>query len=75
MAVDILMGTKDSAGRARELFTSNHSSSNPLRSYDLTLDGQTFLMLKPDPQPYEPVTHMRVTLNWFEELKRLAPTD
>jgi hypothetical protein len=44
------------------------------RTYDLSPDGQRFLMLKPVPaagaaaQP-----SLVVVLNWFEELKRAAP--
>jgi hypothetical protein len=26
-------------------------------------------------RPDEPVTHLHITLNWFEELKRLVPTE
>ena len=33
-------------------------------------DGQRFLMIKE-----EPLTHVNVVLNWFEELKRLVPTN
>jgi len=39
--------------------------------YDVSLDGQRFLML----EPVEPVDATEITLvqNWFQELKRLAP--
>jgi Tol biopolymer transport system component len=41
--------------------------------YDVTSDGQRFLMLDPQQDP----THgqINVVLNWFEELKRLVPTE
>jgi Tol biopolymer transport system component len=39
-------------------------------SYDVTPDGQRFLLLEATPQ--EPVTHLNVVLNWFEEVKRKA---
>jgi Tol biopolymer transport system component len=39
-----------------------------IQSYDATPDGQRFLVLEPVEQ--EPVTHLNVVLNWFEELKR-----
>ena len=41
-------------------------------TYSLHPDGERFLMLKdvvPDPAPIE------ITVNWFEELKRLVPTE
>ena len=44
-------------------------------SYDVTGDGERFLMVK---GPFEvPTGPMDVVLvqNWFEELKRLVPTD
>ena len=42
-------------------------------NYDVTPDGQRFLMIQPGEQ--EAATQINVVLNWFEELKRLAPTD
>ena len=41
------------------------------RSYDISPDGQRFLMIKEDPAPLELI----LVQNWFEELKRLVPTD
>jgi serine/threonine-protein kinase len=49
-------------------------SSNPIRSYDLSLDSQRFLMMKLDQRKPAPVTEMILVQNWFEELKRLVPT-
>jgi Tol biopolymer transport system component len=43
------------------------------RNYDISPDGQRFLMVKRD-QDVIP-TELIVILNWFEELKRLVPTD
>ena len=42
-------------------------------NYDVTPDGQRFLMIQPGEQ--EAATQINVVLNWFEELKRLVPTD
>ncbi len=41
-------------------------------SYDLSADDERFLVLVPDAQRPE-VTHLNMVVNWFEELKRLAP--
>jgi serine/threonine protein kinase len=46
----------------------------PLRTYDLSLDGQRFLMVKGEQRKPTPATEMILALNWFEELKRLVPT-
>ena len=40
------------------------------QSYDVAPDGQRFLALEPIEQ--EPVTHLNVVLNWFEEVKQKA---
>ena len=42
-------------------------------SYDVTPDGQRFLTIQKGEQ--EAATQINVVLNWFEELKRLVPTD
>jgi serine/threonine-protein kinase len=41
-------------------------------SYDVTPDGQRFLLLEPTAQEAAPVTHLNVVLNWFEEAKQKA---
>ena len=48
---------------------STYAASGP--SYSLHPDGERFLMLQdvhPEPAP------IVITLNWFEELKRLVPS-
>ena len=42
-------------------------------NYDVSSDGQRFLMLKPSEQE-QAETQINVVLNWFEELKRRVPT-
>jgi hypothetical protein len=44
----------------------------PRAEYDVTPDGQKFLMIKTGDQQ---VNELNVIQNWFEELKRLVPTD
>ncbi len=44
------------------------------RTYDITPDGQRFLMLLEAELP-PPPSQFNVVLNWFEELKRLVPVD
>ena len=40
-------------------------------TYDVTRDGQRFLMVK---QQAVPAAQIHVVVNWFEELKRMVPT-
>ncbi len=42
--------------------------------YDISPDGQRFVMVKASGNE-NPLTQINVVLNWFEELKRLVPTD
>ena len=44
-------------------------------NYDVSRDGQRFLMLKPVDEPQAPLNEIHVVLNWSEELKRLASTE
>jgi serine/threonine-protein kinase len=74
-AVDITTEPELSVGRPRELFRDEYQPNFMLRAYDVSPDGQMFVMQKHHPRSEEPVTHLNVTLNWFEELKRLAPPE
>jgi Tol biopolymer transport system component len=62
------------AGKPRLLFDrSGYVFGTPERCYDLSPDGQRFLMTKLEDRKPTPVTELVLVLNWFEELKRLAP--
>jgi hypothetical protein len=43
------------------------------RGWDVSPDGQRFLMVKLEERKPKPITEMFLVLNWFEELKRLVP--
>jgi serine/threonine-protein kinase len=74
MAVAVTLSPKFTVGRPRELFEGPYTVGSPHRHYDVSPDGR-FLMLQQLPvKPPPPVTQMVVVLNWFEELKRLAPS-
>ncbi len=77
MAVAIETEPELSVGKPRLLFEERFlpaSSGDELgSSYDISPDGQRFLMVKRE-QNLVP-TELIVVLNWFEELKRLVPTD
>ena len=48
--------------------------AHPLRGWDISLDGQRFLMVELEDRKSQPVTELTLVQNWFEELKRLCPT-
>ncbi|MCZ6769556.1 MAG: hypothetical protein O7D93_09950, partial [Acidobacteria bacterium] len=60
------------AGSHAVLFTGNYLTGQNRRQYDVTPDGQRFLMIK---QELAERTQINVILNWTEELKRLVPTN
>ncbi len=73
MVVDITTEASLSVGNPRLLFEGRYwSTAWHLTNYDVSPDGQRFLMVKEDRSA---VTQINVVLNWFEELKRLVPTD
>jgi hypothetical protein len=45
----------------------------PFRGYDVTPDGQRFLMVRAVEQPPARITQMVLVQNWFQELKAKAP--
>ena len=51
-------------------------AGNPGRNYDISPDGQRFLMIKQGAVPGQAAapTSIIVVQNWGEELKRLVPT-
>jgi len=60
------------AGSPAVLFTGNYLNHIANRQYDISPDGQRFLMITEDQQE---TAQIHVVLNWFEELKRLVPTE
>jgi len=59
-----------SAGTPKMLFQGQYVTlANSTPNYDVTADGQKFLMLKSTVQP----TQINVVVNWFEELKQKVP--
>jgi eukaryotic-like serine/threonine-protein kinase len=76
MAVDITMQPGFAAGKPRMLFEGPYLPT-PLTfpNYDVSPDGQRFLMLKPSESAGAAPTQINVVLNWFEELKQKVPPD
>ena len=71
MAVDITTEPSFSHGTPQLLFEETYYYDGRRAVYDVTPDGQKFLMIKVGEQR---VAELNVILNWFEELKRLVPT-
>jgi Tol biopolymer transport system component len=64
------------AGSPRVLFEGSYVSHSNPRGYqyhDIAPDGKRFLMMKEDTVQNQ--GQINVVLNWFEELKRLVPTN
>jgi Tol biopolymer transport system component/predicted Ser/Thr protein kinase len=75
LAVDITTQPSFAAGKPRLLFQGPYLPSPATSSnYDVSLDGQRFLMVKPNEQEQTAPTQINVVLNWFEELKQKVPT-
>jgi dipeptidyl aminopeptidase/acylaminoacyl peptidase len=73
MAVDIATQPGFAAGTPRKLFEGRYELPPfPTTNYDVSPDGQRFLLLKPIEQEAAS-TQINVVLNWFEELKRRVP--
>jgi len=73
IAVDITTQATFSAGKPRMLFEGAYVlSPRSFPDYDVSPDGQRFLMLKASEQAQAPA-QINVVLNWFEELKQKVP--
>jgi eukaryotic-like serine/threonine-protein kinase len=74
MAVDITTQPGFAAGTPRTLFEGRYEAGPfPIANYDVSPDGQRFLMLKSSEQGQAVPAQINVVLNWFEELKRSVP--
>jgi len=71
MVVSVQADTSFKAEKPRLLFEGSYryNFTGVTSEYDLTADGQQFVMVK------EETSQINVVLNWFEELKRLVPAN
>ena len=75
MAVPVESGSAFRAGVPKMLFQGNYPAPNSGRGlYDVSRDGQRFLMIKGEDAEAAPRS-LTVVQNWLEELKRLVPTN
>jgi serine/threonine protein kinase len=74
MAVDTRLKPTFSADKPKMLFEGQYVPSlATMHNYDVSPDGQRFLMVK-DSEQATLTTQINVVLNWFEELKQKVPT-
>src|SRR5207302_268614 len=69
MAVDIATQPGFAPGTPRVLFEGGDELVSPGANYDVSPDGQRFLMIKSNEQQSAP-TQINVVLNWFAENRR-----
>jgi serine/threonine-protein kinase len=75
MAVDITTQPSFTVGKSKMLFQGSYVPAGAaFPYYDVSPDGQRFLMIKPGEQSSFSATQIVVVQNWFEELKRRVPT-
>ncbi len=75
MVVGIKTEPTFTAGSPVALFTGRYTTSLAVTNYDISPDGQRFLMIKAADLDEGQQGQINVVLNWFEELKRLVPTN
>ncbi len=72
MSVDIATTPVFTAGRPKLLFEQRYVNNIGRANYDVSPDNERFLMVEAVGQQL-PSTRLNVVLEWFAELKRLAP--
>jgi len=76
MAVAIDMESGFTPGTPQMLFEGPYVPTGfSYPNYDVSPDGQRFLMLAPVASQADGATQIHIVLNWTEELKRLVPTE
>jgi Tol biopolymer transport system component len=73
MVVDVSLESTFTRSRPRMLFEGSYGQTVPGRSWDVAPDGDRFVMPTHVVREPEPATQINIVLNWFEELKELAP--
>jgi eukaryotic-like serine/threonine-protein kinase len=74
MSVSITTEPDFRAGTPTRLFQGTYNLGAPPRNYDVTADGQRFLMVEESPKPPAPITQIVLVENWLEELKTRVQT-
>ncbi len=76
MRVAVEGGTTFRADTPTRLFKSPYFAAASYRTYDVSPDGERFLMIKEGtPDGSDTLPSLILVQNWFEELQRLVPTN
>jgi hypothetical protein len=75
MAVNVTLGATFTAEKPRMLFEGQIPLTGTVRGYDVSPDGQRFLLFQLKEVPEPPITGAVLVQNWFEELKRRVPIE
>jgi Tol biopolymer transport system component len=74
MAAPVTTRPSFGIGAPKRLFDGQYAVNSPARPYDVTTDGQRFLMVQEKERPPVKLTEIILVQNWLEELKRRVPT-
>jgi hypothetical protein len=74
MAVPVQTEPSFAPGNAEVVFEGRYTGGPFARNYDISPDGERFLMIKEGGSDETSPTEFILVQNWFEELKRLVPT-
>jgi len=72
LVVDVTTRPEFTKSPPRELFRWQGSNVATSTGYDVTPDGQRFVMTVDTREEPPPVTELHVVLNWFDELERVV---
>jgi hypothetical protein len=75
MAADVATSPELAIGRPREVFPANFELPGGSSGYDVSADGQRFLVLRDVETPDRAVTELQVVLNGFSLLDSAAAPD
>ena len=73
VAVEVRPARRRKCWRGRNFFGTTGAGATGFRTYDVSLDGQRFLMIKLPEESEPAATSVNFVQNWTEELKRLVP--
>ncbi len=76
IAVPVSTASSVTLGKPAALFEGRYDVdpfNGDATNYDVSRDGQRFVMVRPAADPARSLLQLNVVVNWYEELKRMAP--
>jgi hypothetical protein len=73
MVVPVALRPTFTAGTPRVLFEGRYGATAVIRGYDVSRDGQRFLMVEQKERPAIRAANMTLVMNWLEELRERVP--